>query len=611
MRWRGNAAIAGLTATLALVSLYPALGQKAPQSILPPGFGEPDAPPPEKTAPKPPVTPRPAAEPSTAPTGDAVGEVPLVVPPTGGGRTPAPSTGGTDTLDNATAAIIDPVAALPEIVRPLDGVGLLNADNGGLAVTAYGASDGQFLNGLMMRMRAPIASRWMSITLRRALLSQTATPARINGADWVAARAWLLVRMGEADNARALVEGVDSGNVTPWLGTVAMQTALATADPAALCTIADNAAQTNREPAWLLSRAMCAGLSGEGGTASALVDQARHGKKRARGVDVLLAEKVMGVGSNTRRSISILWDDVEKLNAWRFGLATATGVAIPERLMATVGPQARAWQARAPLLSPEARAASADHAATLGVFSNAALVDLYGMIYDNLDPQDRTNNVATTLRSAYVGDAAARLSGLKTLWTARTDNPLQRYARLILGARAAAAIAPADGVTAADDMIAAMLSSGLDIQAARWAASVNSGSLGWSLLAVGSPRPPFRIGSSDVGNFRSTLGDDDVRAQFLFAALAGLGRLPAGEIESMARDYEVPIGRATHWSIALDQAVARREAGTVVLLCAVGMQTNNWKSVPAAQLYRIIVALRAVGLEPEARMIAAEALTRA
>jgi len=609
MRFRNSIAVAGLTSALALAALYPALGQRSPQSILPPGFGEPDAPP-EKGSPKQAPSEKGPSRPSSEP---QPAEIPLNIPP----QPLPPASVGTESseslenaLDNASVALVEPVTERqPEIRRSLEGVGLLAEGDGGLTADAWGTSDGRFLNGVINRIRAPIASRWMSIALRRALLSRTATPANIGAADWVAARAWLLVRMGEADNARALVEGVDSGNYTPWLSTIAMQTALASADPAALCGIADNAAQTDKSGSWTLARAMCAGLSGEGGTGSALVDQARS-QGKARGVDVLLVQKVMGVGSNARRSTTVMWDDVQKLNVWRFGLASATGVAIPERLMGTAGPQVRAWQARAPLLAPEARTASADWAATLGVFSNAALVDLYASIYDNADPSERSGTVSAMLRDAYVGDANARAAALATLFSEGGDNRLRRYARMILGARAAAMISTEAGASTADDLIAAMLSAGLDIQAARWGGTVSSGSLGWGLIAVGAPQPPFAIGSGTVSGF-SAGGSGDLKRQFLFAGLAGLGRIAAADVEGMARDLAVPVGRVTPWTQALDQAVAAKATATVVLLCAAGMQTYDWRDVPPAHLYRIVAALRGVGLEPEARMIAAEALTRA
>jgi hypothetical protein len=146
--------------------------------------------------------------------------------------------------------------------------------------------------------------------------------------------------------------------------------------------------------------------------------------------------------------------------------------------------------------------------------------------------------------------------------------------------------------TALDDAIASMMSAGLDIQAARWAGRVEAGSLGWALLAVGAPRTPFTIDAKNIEGFG--------KADLLGAGLGGLGRSPVAQ-DLTAQDS---------WTRALDRAVAAREPGTVALLAAVGMQTPRWSAVPAARLYRIVAALSAVGLEPEARMIAAEALTR-
>ncbi len=606
MRFPVKRLMLALTAGSALIALYPAIAQRGPQSILPPGFGEPDAPPPPK-----PSEDRPAKPKADTP-GEEVPDLTL---------RPAPSDGTSDEVvgsdegglsnisDNAMAAVAEPEDLPPQARRSLDQVGLMTADDGGLGPGAFGDADGRYLTGLMVRAKAPVASRWASILLRRALVSQSRIPVNIDGADWVAHRAWLLVRMGEADNARALVQRVDSDNFTPWLYEVAMQAALATADPAAMCGIADDAADLGPAPAWLLARAMCAGLSGEGGTASSLVSQASHGTgRRARGIDVLLAEKVVGAGTNTRRAITIQWDDVQRLTAWRFGLAAATGVQIPMPLFGTVGPQVQAWAARAPLSDPGQRIGFADRAATLGVFSNAALVDLYGSIYDLADPAERGGTVANDLRQAYSGDPDVRLAALRNLWKPAAD-PYQSYARQILTARAAATI-PNDAPTQdgdVDALIAAMMSSGLDIQAARWAKVAASGSLGWGLIAVGAPRAEIKVSASDISGFG---GDDTLRAQMLYAGLAGLGRLPQADVDRLATSLNVAVGRQNSWTRALDRAVLARQPGTVALLCAVGMQTKSWAAVPPAHLYRIVDALRRVGFEPEARMIAAEALAR-
>ena len=603
MRFPAKRLTIALAAGCATAALYPALAQKNPQSILPPGFGEP-APPPAP-APKPSETP-----PKPAPDANDVPELTLRPPPvaaTNPGIEDVMSDETGNVSDNAMTTAVVQQDLPAQARRSLEQVGLLPIEEGGMGPGAFGDADGRYLATLMDRAKAPVASRWASILLRRALLSQSSTPANLGGADWVAHRAWLLVRMGEADNARALVQRVDNDNYTSWLYEVAMQAALASADPAVLCGIADAGDQQSDKPSWTLARAMCSGLSGEGGTASSLVSQARSSHK-AGGIDVLLAEKVVGAGSNTRRAINIQWDGVEKLTAWRYGLAAATGVTIPDPLLGTVGPQVRAWAARAPLMEPGARAGFADRAATLGVFSSAALVDLYGAIYDAADPADRSGTVAQSLRAAYTGDPASRLAALKTLWTSKGDRN-QDYARSILTARASAMI-PTDATTDATDidaLIASMFSAGLDLQATRWAKAVSSGSLGWAMLAVGAPRAVVSVDSGAVRGFRS---NSEMRAQFLFAGLAGLGRLPRGDLEGLAETLAVPIGRQSSWTQALDRAVLQRQPGTVALLCAAGMQTNGWAYVPPAHLYRIVDALRRVGLEPEARMIAAEAIAR-
>ena len=49
----------------------------------------------------------------------------------------------------------------------------------------------------------------------------------------------------------------------------------------------------------------------------------------------------------------------------------------------------------------------------------------------------------------------------------------------------------------------------------------------------------------------------------------------------------------------------------VVLLAGLGMQGESWQQMTPLHLFHITSALRLVGLEAEARMIAAEAVARA
>ncbi len=200
---------------------------------------------------------------------------------------------------------------IPEgAARSTDFVGPLEPGNFGLGETAFGTRNGPLYAALMRQLDAPLPSRWTSILLRRALLSRLAAPPGVKPVDWVAERAALLLRMGEADAARMLVEAVDVEQYTPRMVEVAAQTALATADPAALCPLVGPARGWSHDPVWMLADGMCAALEGEAARATALIDQARD--QAGTSIDLLLAEKVVGAGAETRRAVDIQWDGVER-----------------------------------------------------------------------------------------------------------------------------------------------------------------------------------------------------------------------------------------------------------------------------------------------------------
>ena len=615
MRLRNKPVLAALFCTAALLCAIPALSQDNPKSILPPGFGEPE-----------PEAPKPTDTKSQKQPTDLLPDValktpgsnssPSVRPPTIGGLPIDPLAKPTDP---AAAALVAPVLQdLPASARRSTlSIGVLEPEDGGMGSEAFGRSNGKYLSALMRSLRAPVASRWASILLRRAVLSKVNTPAGVTGADWAAERAWLLIRMGEADPARLMVQSVDVDQFTPKLFEVAMQASLANADPAGLCPMVEPALEVSKEPAWKAARAICSALAGESAQASSQIDGVRS-KGLGRGIDGLLAEKVVGAGGNTRRAVVIQWDDVTTLTAWRYGLATATGLTIPERLRATVGPHVRAWQARAPLLPAADRTNSVEIAAAMGILSSAALVDHYGAVADATDVADTQGKPFMTLRAAYAATAdPAKLTAMRQLWDVQTQSEPLRYARLILTARAAARLKPSDeAANDVDRLIAAMLSAGLDVQASRWAKTVtdgggDAGTRAWGLLAVGSPAKVVDWGTGRIRSYQSNAGSEKQRrGEFLFAAMAGLGRMEASDATSMAESLAIPIGTQTRWTRALERAVLANEPATVALLCAVGLQRRNFADIPAVQLYHVISALRRVGFAGEARMIAAEALTR-
>lgn len=598
-RWRNRLILIGGCAAFA--AAIPALGQEAPEPLLPPGFGDPEAPlpPPEGAPASAPAAPRPAPAPNRAPA-DGEGLVGEISP---------------EELAALAEIEIPPPLEIPDASRrPIDVVGPLEADNWGLGYDAFGVADGRFLSTLMRRLEAPLPSRWTSMLLRRAALSRIPAPRGVQPVDWVAERAWLLLRMGEADAARMLVQSVDVDRFTPKMFDIAVQTALATADPAALCPLIEAGRTASEQPAWQLSEAMCAAMEGESARASAIIDQARR-RSSLSPIDISLAEKMVGAGANTRRAVTVQWDAVDRINSWRFGLASATGLEIPAPLMDASGPHVRAWQARAPMLPIEQRLGAAQWAASLGVFSSASLVDIYSLVADSLDPSELDGSIGGRLRIAYAArDARDRLVALRALWS-DGEGPVNRHARWILTATAAARIAPAEAFAPdAVNLLSAMLSAGYDRQAARWggvaeAIEGENGARAWALVAVASPEPVVEITAGRIEAFGG--GDDGgFRGRMLLAALAGLGKIDGESASAMAEDMGVRLGAENRWTRMLARAAETRQPGTVALLAGVGMQTADWTGVPPEHLFHILRALRQVGLDYEARMIAAEAIAR-
>jgi len=617
----------------AAIAALSGLAVTAQESLLPPGFDDKPAPPPRKppTPPRPapssaPAPARPAApaavtvqRPTTSPTPQvvAVPQVQPVAPAMSGAAAPVAAPGGSGTID---AALIDQLIASakpkadipPQAQRSLSRVGFFDATDGGFPAVSSHYLNGPFVAGLLTKLRGDLVSRWGHILLRRALASRLDTPVGMSGADWAALRAEALLRMGEADAARAMVQEVDNGFYTPALENAAMGSFLATADPVGLCPVTALTAAGRPGWDWTLARAICTAFTGgEGAPALAVLDSAMR-RGVAPKIDILLAQKFAGAASQGRRAVKIEWSGVDSLTPWRTGLSLAIGLEPPEDLRKQAGAAYAVLAVRAPMLPLAARAEAADVAAERGILSASAMVDLYSEIHA-LDEPDRTwGPLADTLRSAYLAaEAADRLAAIRSLWGDASD-PDRAYSRLVLTAFAAARVTPdADLAGDAKGLIASMLTAGLDRNALRWAGVVPVGSEAWGLIALSAPAKPAAISGDALGSFLS--GDTStggLRSRFLLAGLMGLGRVDPQTARGFADKLKVDLARETRWTRAIDAAAASENPVLVALLAGFGMQGSGWDKMTPLHLYHIVSALRRAGLEGEARMIAAEAVAR-
>ena len=607
-RWLAGALVAASSAMV--------IAQDAPESLLPPGFDQP--------APAPAPAPRPNSRPASGSAPGRVGtSVPVIQPLPGSGAVAAPRAApGTSIADQLDPALLQelidaqrPRADIPpQQARSLIRVGVLDEADGGLPADDTRVLNGSYVRTVLEGTKGPLVSRWGSILLRRALVSRLTVPAGMNGADWVALRARVLLRMGEVDAARALIQQVDSGAFTPALESAALDAYIATADILGACPIVAITAARRQEAEWQMIRQICRSFEGEGAGAMAELERLR---RRGVGggyqnVDLLLAQKYAGSALESRKAVKIEWDKVEELTPWRYALALAVGLEPPKPLLDKAGHRFDSVAARAPMLPLADRAAAADFAAGRGILSSAALVDLWSQIYGDDDVAGEWKANAEALRQAYVAaDPSARLTAMQTLWGDSSD-PQRAYSRHVLTAYAAARMpAVADFADDSGDLVASMLTAGLDRNAARWRSVVEEGSQGWALVTLGTP------GTGQVGaGALATFLDDDpsadaARSKMLLAGLYGLSRVDREVAGDFAGDIAVDLNRQTRWTRAIKAAADSGNQTLVALLAGAGMQGESWKQMTPLALYHLVSALRRVGLEPEARMIAAEAVARA
>ena len=617
-------------AALALTSVW-AIAQEAPESLLPPGFDEPA---PGRPAPSRPAPGRGAPAPAAAPSAPravpaspaASTSSPVVQPlpgPAGGDLADAPASFALkklptlDELEKMSPEELEESLGLkpkfdipPAARRSMAQVGIIAEDEGGMRVGSLAGQDVSLVHAALAGNGGELVSRWGHILLRRALASRLDAPAGMDPADFIGLRAALLLRMGEAEAARALVQDVDTGNYTPLLRDAAFDAYVATADFTGICPAMATQGDTRKDPPWQAAQAICGAFRGDGANA-----MAQLGRSLSRGsmprIDLLLAQKYAGAAGKERLAVTIEWDDVQDMTPWRYGMTIAVGLEPPETLMKGAPAGYDYTAATAPMLGLTRRAEAADRAAGAGILSSAALVDLYSQIYANEDVNDDWSQRATTLRDAYVAtDPAARLAAMQQLWNT-ASSPLARYSRKVLTAYAAARL-PVDTQFAdnADQLIDSMLTAGLDRNAMGWSRIVEPGSMAWGLLAVAAPAAPA-VNNAALDTF---FGDDESVSQrksaFLLAGLAGLGRISSEAEAEFSRRLEIDLRRQSKWTRMIDKAAQVDNATLVALLAAVGMQGDGWDKMTPRYLYHIVSALRQVGLEAEARMIAAEAVAR-
>lgn len=635
--WKSGVArsgVAGLAIAGALTGALAggfAIAQDAPESLLPPGFDDP--------APTPTPAPQPSAAPPVAPvapsgTGPSTAPVGPVAPGAAPGPAPVPGPlpnvpqlsaeerDGLPTLEELEELSTDELDDLlglkpqydipPAARRSLAQVGVLSPSEGGLPTKSLANQPEALVRAILGGTKSGLVSRWGHILVRRALVSRFEAPNGMNPTEFAALRAGVLNAMGEFGLARALVQDIDTGNWNAALTDEAITAYIGASDVVGACPVVRFQGSERDDAQWMMLSAICNAYAGEGALASRQLNTAQN-EEIAPEIDLLLAQRYAGAAGRGRGGTTVEWEGVEDITPWRFSLANSVGEAIPEGIMSaaldgSAGGYYRLAGAVSSSVPLDQRMPFAEYAATRGVFSSKALVGLYSELYNNEGLAGPYAQRAARLREAYVAlDPAARVTAMRGLW-GELGTAFEGH---ILTAYAAARISPSsEAVADADQLIASMLTAGLERDAMAWEPIVEEGSLSWGLLALANPTSGV-ASITGVDGFLSGDDSDEARkSQFLIAGLGGLGRVPGDDVNGYGAQLGVDFTRQTRWTRMIERAAEVENQAMVALLAGLGMQGDNWSQMTPVHLYHLVSALNKVGFEAEARMIAAEAVAR-
>ena len=510
-----------------------------------------------------------------------------------------------------------------------DSAGALGPGDGGFGADLWRGSDGARLMRLMARAAAAARSPAVREPLRRALASAAAPPPGSweRGA-FLAARLDALLRLGAFEDAERTAEAAgEPGALRPLV-----EAAFWRGDLAAACAATRAAARERGEPAWRRALVLCQAAAGETETAALTLALLQDEAEEADLPRLRLAARLLGQID----SADAIFDDGPG-----FAASVAAGLLAGAETARGLGPAAARAAALRPELDMDTRLAAAERAAALGALAPRRLAEIYGEaapeaggeIGGETGEPEGPRARALFFRSAAAADSDARRAALlASLWAPAPDGPgfapLARAAAGTLRAiapdpglawfapaaiRAALAIGAAETAAAWYRALSAAADGGGAAAAtARWRAFLPVAALGaatglpwtersaaqwWSAM----PEGPGAPGPEERG----------ARAERGFTVIDALGR-PVG-VEGWALFLDAPpASRTVVPNIGLrygmrDAARAGR-VGEALLLAALVLGGDGPAGASPLALGAVLRALRALGLESEARAIAAEAL---
>ncbi len=555
---------------------------------------------------------------------------PLLIPPGRDAPRPAPAP------EPAPAAPLRGPAGIEiENARPIDteGVGLIDAANGGLSPDAWNASNRTMAERLVRDLPAPIASMPVRSLAIRTLASTAAAPAGGKGTNFAALRALKLRQLGDIAGAADLAGRIPQRNSDENLLRIAIDEAWLSGADERACGLVREALGVSRHADFQKALMFCQALAGDANRA-----QLGLAMLRDQGVpeDPAFITLLLAAGGDGK---GVKLDSLRNASPLLLAMLRAAKVAPPADTALTSDPAVLASLAKGSLGSPEFRLAAGERAEAFGALAPEALAALYAAI--ELTPAQLADAAAyarqdggpkgraALFKAAQAASGpAARLAALQRLW--RHGRERGGYATLVrVGLGLLGEIPASSELSAfAGDAARAYLMAGREEDALGWMRFSRAALAGgdadaeaqvagfWLLATLGGmqwdgPRDPAKLDAWRQTQERTNANTAPARAALAIALLSGLGHLPQGGAvialtQAPFEKLSVPMPSPVLWAGLHEAAISGRPAEAALLAVHLLGPEGAAGASPYA-LLAVLDGLRAVGFEEAARRFALEA----
>ncbi len=510
-------------------------------------------------------------------------------------------------------------------------VGLLTEEDGGFGADMWAGSDRAFVEALMPRLPVQTLSPAMQDLTRRLLLSEARVPAGAPEApSFLGLRVERLGAGGRTDLVRDLLRLVPSRVRDAALARAEVDSMLLSGNHAGACANIEVLLGDDGDPYWLKGLTFCKALNGESAAAQLGVSLL---KEEGGNGDEAFFDLVASLAGDSKSAPGSLIDP----SPLHLAMLRAARLDVPDDAV----PGARPAILRSIATSPNAplatRLLAAERAEAAGALSPEALAEIYASV--EISPGDRSR-----WRTLAADEAGPRVNAL-LYQVASVETDPQTKARAVVTAlsrarasggfnttaramrEVCASIEPAPGLAwAAPEIGRALLAVGDTASARRWLAMVSrnaspdspdaavavldlwplvqlvdiDGLLGWNADAL----------SGWWAGERERSGDDALERGAVILTLMdavgyGVPETLWRELLQSSLTVTAYLPSVQLWR-ALTTASANGRVGETVLLSLLALGEIGPAGADLTTLHTVVSALKAVGLEPDARRLALE-----